>query len=65
MKNRLLKGEIIEIETEQKDFTIEHSKSLGGSMKFKIWDGIRFIHMSKTFKSLEKKMNELNLLDKI
>ena len=61
MKSRLLNGEIIEIETEDKDFTIEHSKSLGGSMQFKIWDGIRFIHMSKTFKSLENKMNQLNI----
>ena len=61
MKSRLLNGEIIEIETEDKDFTIEHSKSLGGSMHFKIWDGITFIHMSKTFKSLENKMNQLNI----
>lgn len=60
MKNRLLNGEIIEFKNPAGDWVIlEHSKTLGGSIEFKIELNGKIIKMCKTFKAFENKLKNL------
>ena len=61
LKQRLENGEEITFSNDSTFSQIElsHGRTLGGSMEFKIWMNCKFIHLSKTFKSFEKKLNEL------
>jgi hypothetical protein len=38
---------------------LSHGRTLGGSVEFKIWMNCRFVHLSKTWKSFERKLIEL------
>jgi len=38
---------------------LSHGPTLGGSIEFKIWMNCRFVHLSKTFKSFERKLIQL------
>ena len=61
LKQRLLQGEEIIFSNDStfSQLEISHGKTLGGSMEFKIFMNCKFIHLSKTFKSFEKKLNSL------
>jgi len=61
LKQRLLNGEEITFSNEStfSQLEISHGKTLGGSMEFKIWMNCKFIHLSKTFRSFETKLNSL------
>jgi len=61
LKSRLLNGEEITFSNEStfSSLEISHGKTLSGSMEFKIWMNCKFIHLSKTFKSFENKLNSL------
>jgi len=61
LKKRLENGDEISFSNESTFAHIEcsHGQTVGGSMEFKIWMNCRFIHLSKTFGSFQRKLNQL------
>lgn len=61
LKLELQKGNYINFSNDSVFVTIETSygKTLSGSMEFKIFMNGKYIHLSKTFKSFEKKLISL------
>jgi len=60
-KQELLDGETFTFTdiNEEREAEVSHSKSLGGAFHFKIFFNGTFVHMSKTYPSMKKKLNAL------
>ena len=61
LEKQLRNGESVELNHPEHSLEVEFSKSLCGNSHFKLWQNGKVVHMSKTFKPLEKKLERLGL----